>query len=214
MANWGELHKQIDVSGIHPQVAKFATKYLKHGMRILDHGCGKGRHAIYLAEKGFEVHAVDREDSALDVLKERIEKDQLFELVKVTKADIRELPFPDGYFDAILSINVTNHGYRKDTAEYFKEAIRVLKKGGMMLMLGAPIEFLDDVGGPNVKEVEKGVYLGLGVPDHDVPHHLFTSGELRGFVGDCEIVRLDNIREWSEWTKKDVAHFVLIVRKK
>lgn len=214
MASWGELHKQMTVEGPHPDVAAFAEGYLKPGMRVLDHGCGKGRHAIYLAKKGIEVHAVDIEESALTGLRNEAEKDQLFELLKVERADIRELPYPDEYFDAILSINVVNHGYWADMEQFFKEATRVLKKSGLFHIIGVPIEYLEDTRKPGTKELEKGTFINLNAPDGDLPHHLFTKDELRKLLSDYEIIKMRNMRENSEWMKREIWHFEVIARKK
>lgn len=41
---------------------------LPRGGRVLDVACGSGRHARYLAERGFTVHAVDRDAAALATL--------------------------------------------------------------------------------------------------------------------------------------------------
>jgi cyclopropane fatty-acyl-phospholipid synthase-like methyltransferase len=183
-------------------------------MRILDLGCGKGRHSIYCAQKGFEVHSVDVEDSALDFLKKEIEKDQLFELVKVTKSDIREMPFPDGYFDAIITVNVINHGYWKDVKQYFAEATRVLKSGGMLQVIGLPEEFQEDMKGPKTKEVERGTYIGLNTIDSEVPHHMLSREEIDELLKDYEIIKVENFREHSKWLNREVSHMEIIARKK
>ena len=41
---------------------------LPDGGRALDVACGRGRHAIWLANRGFEVHAVDRNPEAIEQL--------------------------------------------------------------------------------------------------------------------------------------------------
>lgn len=44
---------------------------IKPGARALDVACGTGRHALWLAERGCQVHAVDRDGAALAALAER-----------------------------------------------------------------------------------------------------------------------------------------------
>ncbi|MEN2984151.1 MAG: methyltransferase domain-containing protein [Dictyoglomaceae bacterium] len=39
--------------------------------RLLDLGCGKGRHALFFAKEGFEVYALDISESGINILKER-----------------------------------------------------------------------------------------------------------------------------------------------
>ena len=52
-----------------------SVPYLKKGARILDVGCGDGRHAIYLAKLGFKVDAFDLSKNAIekiDYLKQKL----------------------------------------------------------------------------------------------------------------------------------------------
>ncbi|MBY0493623.1 MAG: methyltransferase domain-containing protein [Cyanobacteria bacterium] len=42
---------------------------LPPGGRALDVACGKGRHAVWLAQRGFDVHAIDRNPDAIEHLK-------------------------------------------------------------------------------------------------------------------------------------------------
>lgn len=214
MAEWDELHKTITIEKPHEKVVEFVTRYVRPGMRLLDLGCGKGRHSIYCAKKGIETHAVDISDNALDFLRKESEKDQLFEHLKITKADIRELPFPNEYFNAIICVNVINHGYWKDLKQYFKEATRVLKPNGFFFIIGTPIEFLNDVKGPKTTEVEKGTFLGLNVIDGDVPHHLLTKEEIKELLRNYIIVKAENGLEYSEWIKREVTHVEIIASKK
>jgi cyclopropane fatty-acyl-phospholipid synthase-like methyltransferase len=39
--------------------------------RVLDLGCGRGRHTIHLAKRGFHVTAIDNDANAIDQLTER-----------------------------------------------------------------------------------------------------------------------------------------------
>lgn len=42
--------------------------FIPHAARVLDVACGRGRHALWLAQRGFSVHAVDRDRDALAAL--------------------------------------------------------------------------------------------------------------------------------------------------
>lgn len=72
--------------------------------RILDLACGKGRHAIYLNKKGFDVVGIDLAPQNIRFAK-KFENPRLrFEV-----HDMR-LPFPDEKFDYILNL-FTSFGY-------------------------------------------------------------------------------------------------------
>jgi SAM-dependent methyltransferase len=50
-----------------PWIVKYAPLIRKKG-RVLDLACGSGRHAIWLAQQGYQVDAVDRDAQALSIM--------------------------------------------------------------------------------------------------------------------------------------------------
>lgn len=72
------------------------------GATLLDVACGSGRHARWFASRGVQVHAVDRDASALA---------GLADIATVCHADLegRPWPYPGRRFDAVL---VTNYLWR------------------------------------------------------------------------------------------------------
>lgn len=71
---------------------------LEPGMRVLDVGCGPGRHARALAERGISVHGVDISQRFIDLATADSPPGATFE-----RADARSLAF-DGEFDAAISL--------------------------------------------------------------------------------------------------------------
>jgi SAM-dependent methyltransferase len=71
---------------------------LQPGQRILDVGCGPGRHAYELAARGYEVHGVDISQRFIDLAGDGAPPGATF-----ARADARELGF-DGEFDAAISL--------------------------------------------------------------------------------------------------------------
>lgn len=214
MRDWNEIHKGMEVKEPHEKVVEFAKNYLKPGMRVLDHGCGKGRHSLYLAEEGMEVHALDIADTALEALKSRVENNQLFEKIKVVRGDIKDLPFPDDYFDAVISTNVINHGKWSDIKQYFKEIERVLKSGGYVHIVCISVEFLPFVESKKMEEIEPNTYIGFKAPDSDVPHHLLTKSEVEEVLEGYDEKSVSLFWEYSKWLQKEVTHLQIIARKK
>jgi len=71
--------------------------------RVLDVACGMGRNAVYLAERGFSVTAVDVSPVALDLLKAQVDKRGLD--IDTRLIDLESQPLlPDGPFDLLLNI--------------------------------------------------------------------------------------------------------------
>ena len=100
---------------------------LRPGDRVLDLGCGGGASSVFLArEAQVEVVAVDRAlDADLDgVLREAGVADR----VAAVRADVRELPFGDGEFDAIVCIDAFE--YFGTDVHLLPGLLRVLRPGG------------------------------------------------------------------------------------
>jgi 2-polyprenyl-3-methyl-5-hydroxy-6-metoxy-1,4-benzoquinol methylase len=71
---------------------------LAPGMRVLDVGCGPGRHAHELARRGIEVHGIDISETFVELARRDAPEGATFE-----RLDARALPF-DGEFDAAICL--------------------------------------------------------------------------------------------------------------
>jgi SAM-dependent methyltransferase len=86
-----------------PWVCRFAPQIVAGG-QVLDLACGSGRHVRWLAAKGYNVEAVDRDAGALAGLADLPE-------VVVRQADLEGGPWP--YFGRVFAgIVVTNYLHR------------------------------------------------------------------------------------------------------
>jgi SAM-dependent methyltransferase len=75
---------------------------LKPGMRVLDVGCGPGRHSLELARRGCRVVGLDISQSFLDVGTQQAEAEGLSN-VSFVRGDARALTFVEE-FDAVISL--------------------------------------------------------------------------------------------------------------
>jgi SAM-dependent methyltransferase len=74
---------------------------LEPGCRVLDVGCGPGRHAVMLAKAGMNVTGVDVSRRFLDIAAERARQEGVG--ASFFHVDARQMPFDDE-FDAVISI--------------------------------------------------------------------------------------------------------------
>lgn len=97
--------------------------------RVLDLGCGTGAIAAHLANEAFQVYACDIADKMIDEGK-RLYPSTEIEWTKL-QSDWKILPFPPGYFDAIVAASVLE--YVEDPVGVLEECSRTLKPGGKLL---------------------------------------------------------------------------------
>lgn len=106
---------------------------LRPGDRVLDLGCGSGRHMdAVLRREGLSVVGVDPDGSDLGLARDRCRYLEDFGECRgawtAVRADAAALPFPDGFFDAVICSEVLEHVPDHERAA--AEILRVLRPGG------------------------------------------------------------------------------------
>jgi SAM-dependent methyltransferase len=111
---------------------------LKPGQHVLDIGCGSGRHTCeaYRLE-GIIAVGADLNPEDLQQARQRLEfHDRLGEhgggCWYLSAADVRRLPFPNAFFQAVICSEVMEHIPDHDRA--LDELVRVLKPGGHLVV--------------------------------------------------------------------------------
>lgn len=95
------------------------------GCRVLDLGCGTGRHTAWLAGAGAHVTAADFSEKMLERARRKVRRTD----VRFVVHDLHEpLPFGDASFDGVVSGLVLEH--LRDLDGFFREARRVLTLRG------------------------------------------------------------------------------------
>ncbi|HID83556.1 MAG TPA: class I SAM-dependent methyltransferase [Anaerolineales bacterium] len=105
---------------------------LAEGARLLDLGCGVGRHTVPLVQMGLKVVGGDISPSGLAACAARLRQVGLLPLL--VRHDMTRLPFADGAFDALLSFHVVYHTTRQGLRAVLAEARRVLRSGGRLYL--------------------------------------------------------------------------------
>ena len=97
------------------------------GLKALDLACGTGRHAVYLAQKGYEVVAVDIAEAALEALCINAEANAVSEKITPKLMDLETHIFDVASYDLIVMTNFLDRALIQETK-------RSLKKGGLYIV--------------------------------------------------------------------------------
>ena len=137
--------------------------------RALDLGCGAGRSAIWLAERGWRVTGVDFADAALGLARERGSD------IDWVLADLREYKPEPGAFDLVLVLYM--HLPPGERRTLLAGAVSALAPGGTLLVAGHDME-----------------NLGTGTPGPSRPEVLYTPETIAAELERLEIVKAERLR--------------------
>lgn len=130
--NYIHMLSRLGMGSAHPggfeaTLRLFRNESIPLGSRILEVGCGTGRTACFLAERGYKVTAVDLNETMLNKARKRSEAMGLE--VDFLKADVCALPFDDGQFDIVIAESVTVF---TEASASLSEYCRILDRGGVL----------------------------------------------------------------------------------
>jgi len=194
MPDWGKILAAPEMQRLKPNpefMAVLPEAKAAGCRRVLDSGCGAGRHLLPLAQQGFEVYGVDRELPVLEGLKEKLR--DLETRAFLALADLRTLPFSAGAFDLAVSIHVVNHGYARTFREYCRELDRVLAPGGYLFAYLSPRAAGELVRLPQTRELEPGTLVDIATPDGEMIHHFPYPEEIQGQFPGYRLLRAETI---------------------
>jgi SAM-dependent methyltransferase len=168
--------------------------------RVLDLGCGNGRHALYFASQGFEACGIDIAPKAIEWAQEWAAKQNLEADFRV--GDITALPFEDRYFDVVVSHGVLDHVPLKVARSAVLEVKRTLKTGGLFYCdLRCSEDFEYGLG----TQVEPNTFLLDHGFEEGLVQHFYTQDEINELIDGLFrvlYIELNDNRLGPDFTKK------------
>lgn len=134
--------------------------------RVLELGSGPGRNALYLAERGSQVDAIDLAQTSIDWANERANERQLD--VRFRQGNLFELSIEDGAYDFVYDSGCFHHIAPHRRHDYIRVVTDALRPGGCFALTCF---------------VEGGQYGGSDMTDWDVYRQRSLQGGL-GFTED------------------------------
>jgi len=121
---WWHVGRRAIVATLIREFVLPLRKGSPSALKILDVGCGTGETTKFLSRFG-EVTGVDTATQAVEFCKKR-------GLLDIKRGDAEHLPFKEGSFDLVTMLDLLEH--IGNDSQALKEAYRVLKSGGTLLL--------------------------------------------------------------------------------
>jgi SAM-dependent methyltransferase len=158
--------------------------------KILDLGCGNGRHTIYLAGLGFQLYGTDSSPTGLALAHSGLRMAGLEASLLVS--DFRQpIPFQSAVFDAIITTRVLHHARLSEIELAAAEVSRIARVGGIILY-ASPIGWHKE---GSFEEIEPQTYLPLEGREKGLPHHIFKLDEIQKLFSGFEKLALFTVDE-------------------
>lgn len=119
--------------------------HIQSPSRILDAGCGLGGSSLWLAAHGNQVTGISISEKQVAYANNVAKKRKLSDSAQFEVANFCQTPYPDDSFDVVWALESVC--YALDKSLFLKEAYRVLRKGGQLIMCDAFLlknDFSDD----------------------------------------------------------------------
>lgn len=185
-----------------PRTVKLFKKY--NVKRILDLGCGSGRHLIYLAKHNFDVFGIDISKHGIKIARIWLKKEGLKANLRISNI-YKKLPYKNNFFDAIVSTQTLHHAKIGEIRKLIKEIERILKPNGLIFITvrkHVSKKHIPKHRLYGIKYIAPRTYIILGGYEKDLPHYRFNKNLLRKEFRNFKILNL-----WIESTK---GHYCLL----
>lgn len=212
---WDELYKQRGLQGKYPNedVIRFIQKYFpdekaRPGIKILDWGCGSGRHAAYLAREGFLAYAAEVSETAVGLTKLRLKNEKLKAVV--SKLNGARIPYPDGFFDAIIECAALQHNTRGQIKYIISEMRRILKPGGRVFSWCKAKE--DSLYRQGEKIEPNTFYLKKSVETPTIIH-FFDKKEITSLWREFKNLEIEYTERTADGLERKISHYLVTALK-
>jgi len=187
LKQWDEIYKRYGKFLVNPQesMERIVEIFKEHNVKkVLDLGCGSGRHLIYLAERGSEVYGIDLAETGIKIAKDWLDEKDLQADLKIGSV-YKKLPYEDDFFDAVVSIRVLHHARIEDIRKAIEEIQRVLKPRGLIFITVR--KRIPKKRRLKFKTLDSRTYIPVEGDEKGLIHYLFNKRLLRKEFRNFEI---------------------------
>lgn len=200
---WEDLHQKGNYHWLAPEpsVVNLVPELLKRNCnRLIDLGCGEGRHIIYLAREGFDMFGLDISETAILKTKKWLWQEMLE--AELVNSDFVKIPYGNNYFDGAIAIKAVYHNTLDKIQVTMKEIYRVLRTGGICLL---NLNTQKDDGYGTGEMVEPNAYILDRQKEQRIIHYYFDETGARDLLRDFKIIGFE-LNENTEYDKEGNSH--------
>ena len=204
--NWAAVQERAMWEEPAEESHYLAYRWKRDGRRrVLDLGCGLGRHSLLLARAGLAVDAYDLSADAVREVESRARADRLD--LRVRHGDMHDLPYEDGTFDCVVAFHVIYHTDRPGLERILSEIRRVLAPGGELFVTlnsAASPQLCD----PRFRRIAANMVVKTEGAEAGIPHIYLTEAEVKELMSGWTIALFHHKEEIGpDW--RGTHYFVL-----
>ncbi|MBT4352481.1 class I SAM-dependent methyltransferase [archaeon] len=224
--NWEKIHSDREW-GKYPneELIRFIGKYFfkiefekRNKIKILELGVGQGANVWFLVREGFDVYGVDISNSAIEKMKNRLKKENMYTpnmTKKFVPINILNMDFPKDYFDVVIDVASMQYLSYTNNNIIFEKTNQLLKKNGYFFVW----HLLKDSWGydPNncidkdtVKNVTEGPAMNQGNIYYATMNDLCSMLNKNNF----KIIEKEILKRTYQNEKEQMSYSILIAQKR
>jgi cyclopropane fatty-acyl-phospholipid synthase-like methyltransferase len=216
---WEKLHQQSRFRPKYPaeSIVQFVFRNFKRdgSSKVLDLGCGAGRHVYFMANENIDTYGVDVSRDGVAYTHELLEKNGLHASLKVGSVD--DIPYENEYFDGVICYGVLYYCKIEQIKKAVKEIHRVLKTGGLLYLV---VRDINDYRYGQGKEIENNTFLisedddkKSAFSENGMMMHFFTEAEIKDLFNTFKDTTIDKVIVTHENGKYCDSNLIVTTRK-
>lgn len=182
-----------------------------HKQTVLDIGCGRGRHSLFLADMGFDVTATDISPEGIEQLEKEAKRRKLDNRIRTLVCDMLELPFENDRFDCVLGFLSITHTDYAGLKKVISRITAMLRKSGRLYVTfnskNSPA-FRDN----SSEKIDGYTIIKKHGLEKDIPHTYLVYDDVKRLLKEFNILKIQQIYDYYE--NRTSIHFFVEAEKK
>lgn len=194
---WNKMHAENRFRPKYPEddVVRWLFSNMSSNSKILDDGCGAGRHIMLLAENGYIPYGIDYSLNGVEYTRKLLTDNGYVDFAKnIQVSSCDKLPFSDSFFDGIISFGVFYYLEENSIKKAIDEAFRTLKSGGKMITV---VRNQDDYRYKTYSNNENRIAVDddklSGNAENGMSEHFFTKSEIKDLFKSFSKLSIERI---------------------